>query len=148
MLFAQVIDERLRSLYSQRLNHLDDCGFDLYIRTPETSDEVVVPAHARGFKIYTGVKCAITRRHGYYLYPRSSIIKTPLRLANSVGIIDCDYRGEIIAAVDNMSDQDVVLTRDRSLFQLCMPNLEPFAVDFRSRLDETARGEGGFGSTH
>ena len=40
--------------------------------------------------------------HGYYLYPRSSIVKTGLRLANSVGIIDAGYRGEIIAVVDNI----------------------------------------------
>ena len=39
----------------------------------------------------------------YYLYPRSSIIKTPLRLSNSVGIIDTGYRGTITAVVDNLS---------------------------------------------
>jgi dUTP pyrophosphatase len=143
-----VTDHRLRPLYEQRRNHATDCGFDLYNRTEDGADCITIPARARAFKIFTGIKAAPHDHHGYYLYPRSSIIKTPLRLANSVGIIDPTYRGEIIAAVDNLSDSDFVLQRNTSLFQLCMPDLRAFPVVFTDSLDSTARGDGGFGSTH
>ena len=147
-LFARIIDSRLNNLYRKRLNHSSDCGFDLYIRTEDDKDTIIIPPKALGYKIYTGIQCAPATRNGYYLYPRSSITKTPLRLANSVGIIDPDYRGEIIAVVDNLSDEHIVLEREKSLFQLCLANLQPFESLFVLNLDETQRGDGGFGSTH
>jgi dUTPase len=88
----------------------------------------------------------------YYLYPRSSIIKTPLRLSNSVGIIDSGYRGEIIAVVDkvdNQVDSFQIQAMDR-YFQLCHPSLMPFKVVMVNTIEElglTVRGDGGFGST-
>jgi dUTP pyrophosphatase len=146
MLSYCVTDPALENLYAARLNHASDCGFDLYIRSD--TDFITVPANARSFKIFTGIKCRPSEKQGYFLFPRSSIIKTTLRLANSVGIIDPEYRGEIIAVVDNLSDEPVTLTSDRSLFQLCMPSLLPFQATRVDSLDETARGSGGFGSTH
>ena len=91
----------------------------------------------------------------YYMYPRSSTgTKTPLRLANSVGIIDSGYRGNIIAAFDNVdNDTDItygVETYQR-LVQLCPPDIShPMyvrLVDDIKLLGETTRGDGGFGST-
>jgi dUTP pyrophosphatase len=100
---------------------------------------------------------------GYYLYPRSSISKTRMRLANSVGIIDSGYRGDIIAAVDTIGvfgSSDIwhiwketlspIKKYDR-YFQICSPNLSPFLVHIVEKEtelgDPTARGAGGFGST-
>jgi dUTP pyrophosphatase len=88
----------------------------------------------------------------YYLYPRSSIIKTPLRLSNSVGIIDRGYRGEITAVVDMIDQQRDTFdmyAMDRH-FQICHPSLQPFKVvlvDAKEELGLTERGNGGFGST-
>ena len=84
----------------------------------------------------------------FYIYPRSSISKTPLRLANSVGIIDSGYRGELIAVFDNISDYEHIILPGTRLVQVCLPSLLPFSVklvddDFLT----TERGEGGFGST-
>ena len=95
---------------------------------------------------------------GYYLYPRSSIVKTPFRMANSVGIIDAGYRGEIMAVVDNNDSarNDMKTCLDRyappmsRLFQICSPTLEPFLVqivEHENELGVTERGTGGFGST-
>jgi dUTPase len=100
---------------------------------------------------------------GFYLYPRSSISKTRMRLANSVGIIDSGYRGDIIAAVDTIGlfgSTDIwniwketlspIKKYDR-YFQICSPNLSPFLVHIVETEEElgarTARGTGGFGST-
>ena len=88
----------------------------------------------------------------FYLYPRSSLgSKTKLRLANSVGIIDSGYRGNLMAVLDNINpNKDHLCMEDDRLVQICTPTLEPFLVTFVSNeteLEETTRGSGGFGST-
>jgi dUTP pyrophosphatase len=82
---------------------------------------------------------------GYYLYARSSICKTSLRLANSVGIIDSGYRGNIMAYFDVIKNDNVEVYQ--RLVQICAADLTPFKVELVDSLDETERGEGGFGST-
>jgi dUTP pyrophosphatase len=90
---------------------------------------------------------------GYYLYPRSSTgTKTPLRLSNSVGIIDSGYRGNITAVFDNISGVDYAIEKYQRLVQICPPDLSyPFLVTIVATLNElgcdTSRGSGGFGST-
>ena len=88
---------------------------------------------------------------GYYVYPRSSISKTPLMLANHVGIIDSGYRGNIMAAVRKLpNDQSsYVVEKHARLFQICHPTLCPVFVVLVSEyeLNTSERGEGGFGST-
>jgi dUTP pyrophosphatase len=83
----------------------------------------------------------------YYLYPRSSIYKTPIRLANSVGIIDAGYRNSIKVPVDNRSNEDYTVKRGQSLFQICAPNLQNIRVILSDTLTETTRGPG-FGSSN
>jgi dUTP pyrophosphatase len=89
---------------------------------------------------------------GYYLYPRSSMgAKTPLRCANSVGIIDSGYRGNIKGCLTNMNELEFQLIREERYMQLCPGNIsypvfvkEVFSLQ---ELGETNRGIGGFGST-
>ena len=97
---------------------------------------------------------------GYYMYPRSSLSRTPLRLANSTGIIDAGYRGHLMGMFDvvNLPD-NLSPSREADFFgqkfdrylQICAPGLVPIIieiVDSREELgEETARGGGGFGST-
>ena len=73
--------------------------------------------------------------------------KTPLRLSNSVGIIDAGYRGNIMAIVDNLSSEDFVIEENTRLFQLCSPILGPISFEVVNNLSETSRGSGGLGST-
>ena len=80
----------------------------------------------------------------YYLFPRSSISKSSFRLANSVGIIDRGYRGNIGAYFDCKQGQ---IEMGQRLVQLCSPTLDPFHVVFTDSLSFTERGENGFGST-
>lgn len=91
---------------------------------------------------------------GYYMYPRSSISKTKLRLANSTGIIDSGYRGNLIGMFDfiNLSNDEVVVIDEYDrLLQICAPGLVPIVVEIVNTIDElgtqTERGSGGFGST-
>jgi dUTPase len=160
-----------------------DSGFDLFMPTngeeygygvdnllsrqditkPGTASSVGVDG-ARGLNL--GVRCcmrAAAPACGFYLYPRSSISKTRMRLANSVGIIDAGYRGDLIAAVDTIGffgSTDIwhiwketlspIKKYDR-YFQVCSPDLSPFLVHIVDSEEElsspTERGHGGFGST-
>jgi len=104
-------------------------------------------------KIDLGVRGAMTLAGapvGYFLYPRSSTgTKTPLRLANSVGVIDSGYRGTYIAAFDNNRAVSFLVEKGQRLVQICPPNLTyPMRVELVEDLDvNTVRGAGGFGST-
>ena len=129
-----------------------DSGVDLHC-----FEDVVVPPGVRSFTLKLGVKCELVKvkkecgdddtPKGYWLVPRSSISKTPLRLANSIGLVDSGYRGELMAKVDNVSDEDYHIKAGDRLFQLVAPNLAPMVVGVVTSLSETDRGENGFGST-
>ena len=135
-----------------------DAGFDLY------NTETIVSNNCQSIIVDYKIQCAmkvcingIERYVGYYLYSRSSTgSKTPLRLSNSVGIIDSGYRGNIKACFDNNNiitgSNDFVLKQGERYSQLCPPNLEypmtVIIVDNISDLSkETIRGYGGFGSS-
>jgi dUTP pyrophosphatase len=128
-----------------------DSGFDLY--TPQKYECLSGTVS----RINSQVKCAAKMVYesgkefptGYYLYPRSSISKTSMRLANSVGIIDSGYRGDLIGAFDCLKNGDVL--QYEKLVQICSPGLEPVYITLVSSEAElgtqTSRGSGGFGST-
>lgn len=85
------------------------------------------------------------------LLPRSSLSGTPLRLSNSIGLIDAGYRGEVLAKVDTTIPYP--LAQGRRLFQLVQHSFLPFVkVTLVDRLEDLppapdSRGSGGFGST-
>lgn len=83
----------------------------------------------------------------YDIRARSSISKTPLRLANSVGTIDAGYRGNLMLALDNIKVDDYTIKKGTRLVQIVSPFLGPINLNLVSALDETIRGSGGFGST-
>ena len=96
---------------------------------------------------------------GYYMYPRSSLSKTQLRLANSTGIIDAGYRGHLMGMFDVVNIQHDSDDNDADYFgnkydrylQICAPGLVPIIVQLANSMeelgDQTDRGSGGFGST-
>lgn len=138
----------LTNLYSNHQHYNPgDSGLDLFC--PETI--TINPGET--VKINLQINCEALHDNientnvSYYLYPRSSIIKTPLRLANSVGIIDAGYRGDIIACVDNIKSESYTINKGDRLFQICSGNLEPIQFQLVNELSNTQRGSGGFGST-
>ncbi len=139
---AHLLDTSLTDFYADApRNHASDSGFDLYVPA-----DITIPPNSTA-TIDHAIACEPQFAGGYYLYPRSSISKTPLRLANSVGIIDNSYRGSIMARVDNRSSEPYTVRRGERLFQLCHPSLMPLSVRLVNELSETARGAGGFGSS-
>ena len=131
----------------RRLQYPTDIGLDLYL--PE---DVEVGPYETKF-INLGIRCEYqndqtNEYYGYMLYPRSSISKTKVRLANSIGVIDPNYRGYLIAAVDNISDKPQYLKRGERYFQLVFTKLvKPTNLSFVDEISQTDRGYGGFGST-
>ena len=131
-----------------------DAGFDLFC------PEAVVVVGQQSQAIDQGVKgameflsCAVSvvgQPVGYFMYPRSSTgLKTPLRLANSVGVIDAGYRGNYIAVFDNVRTEPFSVEQGQRLVQICPPNLTyPLKVVLVDDLGaQTLRGERGFGSS-
>lgn len=113
-----------------------------------------VPPRALGFKLNLGTVAKLRVRGtalGFWLLPRSSLAKTPLRMSNGVGLIDPSYNGPLIAAVDNHSDAPFVCKAGESLFQIASAILprhnEVHFVVSADELDASARGAGAFGST-
>jgi len=144
----QLYKDAIESFNTKRTNSYKDSGFDLFIPVSFQNSDV---KRDSPFVINHGVSCSLYKDgkpSGYYMYPRSSISKTPFRLANSVGIIDSGYRGDLMAKVDSVYQTDYKVNVGDRLFQLCTPTLEPFdsieMVDFTT---ETERGSGGFGSS-
>ena len=139
--------EAVQKHNNQIASGFPNAGFDLF--SPEDKKVIV---EEKTFFLDTQVVCSMYNETNdyisYYLYPRSSIIKTPLRLANSVGIIDSGYRGNIKAAFDIKNDYHI--EKYSRLVQICSPTLNPLFVTIVDTLEElgvTERGSGGFGST-
>lgn len=121
-------------------------GYDLYACTGVKGGVKIWGGETH--KINTGISMAIPDGYFGAIFARSGLAtKNGLRPANCVGVIDSDYRGEIIVALHNDSDSEYTVRDGERIAQLViMPYL---AVDFveSDTLDETDRGSSGFGST-
>lgn len=131
-------------------SYYPDSGFDLYF--PESLE--IPNMEDKACLINLKIKCEmLTEKYEplpYYIYPRSSISKTPLMLANHAGIIDTGYRGNLMTAVRNLSNENnYTIEKHSRLFQICSGDLKPFFVIIvdKEDLSVTERNEGGFGST-
>lgn len=85
----------------------------------------------------------------YWLLPRSSIYKSGIMMANSVGVIDASYRGTLMAPVTNLNEHTYPnVSRGTRLFQIVAPDMAHIReIKIVSSLPESSRGAGGFGST-
>jgi dUTP pyrophosphatase len=138
----KTLNEAANKLYQRHGHfHEGDAGLDLYI----LEDQVFLPGQTKLIKL--GISCESEDGKAYFLLPRSSISKTPLRLSNSVGLIDGGYRGEIMASCDNIKDIEYKVEKGQRLFQLVAAECSPISYEITNHLSETSRGKGGFGST-
>ena len=119
-------------------------GYDLYAAI---SDSVTIPAHST-VKIGTGLAFALPDNTFAAIFARSGLAtKQGLRPANCVGVCDSDYRGEYIVAVHNDTDEEKVIEPNERIAQMILMPYIPMMFEEVESLDETERGEGGFGST-
>lgn len=125
-----------------RRGSTEAAGLDLF------STEAYDIAPHSTVKVGTGIAMALPAGTFGAIFARSGLaLKKGLRPANCVGVVDSDYRGEIIVALHNDTDELMSIEEHTRVAQLVvMPfiDIRPFEVE---SLDETERGSGGFGST-
>jgi dUTP pyrophosphatase len=121
-------------------------GYDLYADLESQSHITLAPGEYR--KISTGIALALPTGTFGAVYPRSGMAtKRGLVLANGTGIIDSDYRGPLIVALKNTSDELQVVEHGERIAQIVVTPYCPVIFDEAESIGTTARGEGGFGST-
>lgn len=124
-------------------NEKGNVGMDFYAPA-----KYVIAPHTFGNKIPTGIAIEFPENVGMLLLPRSSYgAKTTLRLSNSVGLIDTSYRGEICALFDNLGDTPQIIEKGERFCQGVLIPAYKISMKEVSNLQETQRGDGGFGST-
>ena len=179
-IFVDDDDVELKKIYCQSASthnnklfedpHFYDAGFDLFLPKNDCNKGTKFFKESLINKVNFKVKCCakmynLDQTHlfyytPFYTYTRSSMSKTPLRLANNQGIIDAGYRGSLMGMFDciysnpnkKYPDECDWFVEDYSrMLQICAPNLVPIYVRIVDNIDElgpnTSRGEGGFGST-
>ena len=119
-------------------------GYDLYADTG--NDIMMFPGEVVEF--FTGIAMEIPDGYFGAIYPRSGLAtKMGLRLANCVGVIDSDYRGNIGVPLHNDSRRPVVVKAHERIAQIVIQACPDIVLKEAQDLSETARGENGFGST-
>jgi len=148
--YIESINERHLKMINN-INHID-AGFDLF--SPETKRLTSTSVNKLDYQIICRAELIDRNSRsntGFYMYPRSSISKSNIRLANNVGIIDAGYRGHLMGMFDVIYVNELNINKFDRHLQICAPGLIPIIVelvDSKEELgEETARGDGGFGST-
>lgn len=123
---------------------VDAAGADLYAVT----DGPVTVAPGQTVLIHTGLALAIPQGFVGLVYARSGLAtKQGLAPANKVGVIDADYRGELMVALHNHSGESHTVECGDRIAQLVIAPYLTAQFTQQEELDDTVRGEGGFGST-
>lgn len=123
----------------------DSAGFDLYADTDKPSAPIY-PGETQ--LVDTGIAMAIPKGYFGAVYARSGLAtKKGLRPANCVGVIDSDYRGSIKVPLHNDSGSLVSYDKHERIAQLIIQPYPEVTLTEVDDLDDTERGEGGFGST-
>lgn len=121
-------------------------GCDLRAAIPAEEPLIIAPG-ARAI-VPTGLAMALPEGWEAQIRPRSGLAaKAGVTVLNSPGTIDADYRGEVKAILVNHGTEEFVIRRGDRIAQMVIAPVWQAAFEETSSLDETARGEGGFGST-
>ena len=121
-------------------------GLDLRAAIPEDQPLMLKPL-GRAL-VPTGLKIAVPQGYEVQVRPRSGLaLKFGITCLNSPGTVDSDYRGEVGVILVNLGAEDFVIRRGDRIAQMVVARHARIVWDVRESLENTARGEGGFGST-
>jgi dUTP pyrophosphatase len=121
-------------------------GLDLCAAVPEGAPVTLLPGQRA--LIPTGLSMALPEGFEAQVRPRSGLaLKAGVTCLNSPGTIDADYRGEVGVILINHGQEPFTVTRGERIAQMVIARFERASLVIAERLDETARGSGGFGST-
>ncbi len=119
-------------------------GADLYACIDE--DVTILPNETRLIK--TGLAIEVPVGYGAFIYARSGLAsKRGLAPANKVGVVDSDYRGEVMVALHNHSGKEQIVAKGERIAQMVIAPYLKADFEVVEELSDTVRGAGGFGST-
>ena len=119
-------------------------GADMYAAI----DEAVTIGPNETKLIPTGLAFEIPEGYAGFVYARSGLAsKKGLAPANKVGVVDADYRGEVMVALHNHGTEAQTVEAGERIAQMIIAPFVAVNYVFSDELDDTVRGEGGFGST-
>jgi len=122
--------------------HHGDAGVDLY----STEDYILKPGERT--LVSTGIAIAIPPGHEAQVRPKSGLaLKHGISIVNTPGTIDCSYRGEIGIIAINLGNEDFKIEKGNKIAQMVFNKIEEADFEEVEELDDTTRGDGGFGST-
>ena len=122
--------------------HIGDAGVDLY-----SAEDYSLELMERKL-ISTGIKIAVPDGYEAQIRPKSGLaVKHGISIVNTPGTIDSCYRGEVGVIVINLGDKDFVVKKGTKIAQMVLNKVEKIEFEEVKELDNTKRGEGGFGST-
>jgi dUTP pyrophosphatase len=132
-----------KNIPSPKFANTGDAGLDLY----STIDYVLKPFERK--LVPTGIKIEIPKGYAGFVQPRSGLaINHGISLVNTPGLIDSGYRGEIKAILINFDPiENFEIRRGDKICQLVIMKIENAEIIFNDELDDSDRGEGGFGSS-
>lgn len=142
----EIVDVKIQKIHENAIlptyAHNTDAGADIY-----SIEDVEIPPHTTTI-VKTGLKVAIPIGYEIQIRPRSGMsLKTTLRVANAPGTIDSEYRGEIGVIIENIGDITTKISRGDKIAQMLIAPTPMIKWIEVNELDETSRGEGGYGST-
>ena len=114
-------------------------GYDLY----SYENQTITPNKIK--LIDTGISIRVPEGTYGRIAPRSSVSKKGILI--NAGVIDRDYRGPVKVMVHNLSNNDYVINKNDRIAQLILEQIKTPPVELVEELDDTERGDGGFGST-
>jgi dUTP pyrophosphatase len=122
--------------------HKGDAGMDLY----STEEVIIPPTESRLIK--TGVSIALPKNTEAQIRPRSGLaLKYSVTVLNTPGTIDEGYRGEIGIILINHGKEEFTVTKNMKIAQMVVKPIYDINILEVNELNDTDRGEGGFGST-
>jgi dUTP pyrophosphatase len=124
----------------------DAAGLDIIAALPEDAPLDMRPGERA--LVPAGFKLELPRGYEGQLRPRSGLaLRAGVTLLNSPGTVDADYRGEVKVLLVNLGLESVVIRRGDRIAQLVVAQVAQARVELAEAVSETARGQGGFGST-
>jgi dUTP pyrophosphatase len=122
--------------------HMGDAGLDIC-----SSEDLVLEPGERAL-VGTGFAMALPEGYAAFVQPRSGLAaRSGISIVNTPGLIDCHYRGEVKVILVNLGDEAFRVRKGDRIAQMVVQRVETARIDMVDELDDTARGEGGFGST-
>jgi len=142
VILIQLKIQKVADVKTPVYEHEGDSGLDLY-----AAEEYTLKPMERKL-ISAGIKIAVPPGYEAQVRPKSGLaLNHGISIVNTPGTVDAGYRGVVGVILINLSDKDFKVEKNKKIAQMVITKVERVNVEMVEKLDDTKRGEGGFGST-